>query len=65
MIGHIWNLIIENCGRRVDNLIPKNIEKILLDFWLIANKKNYHNLNWIIMFLLLVLVINLGVDIIF
>jgi len=65
MIGHSWNLIIENYERRVDNLIPKNIEEILLDFWLIANKKNYHNVNWIIMFLLLVLVINLGVDIIF
>jgi hypothetical protein len=32
MIGHIENLIIENYERRVDNLIPKHIEKILLDF---------------------------------
>jgi len=62
MIGQIGNLIIENYGRRVDNLVPKNTEETLLDFWLIAIF--YPNLNWIIMFLLLVLVISFVVVIV-
>ena len=32
MIRQIGNLIIENYGRRVDNLVPKNTEETLLDF---------------------------------
>jgi hypothetical protein len=47
-------MIIGNCGRRVNNLIAKNTEETLLDFWLIAKKK-YPNLNWIIKSLLFVL----------
>jgi len=39
MIGQLGKLIIENCGRRVNNLAPKNTEETLLDFWLIAKKK--------------------------
>jgi hypothetical protein len=31
-------MIIGNCGRRVNNLIAKNTEETLLDFWLIAKK---------------------------
>jgi len=44
MIGQVRNLIIGDCGRRVDNLILKNIEETLPDFLLIT-KKNYLNLN--------------------
>jgi len=32
MIGQLGKLIIENCGRRVNNLAPKNTEETLLDF---------------------------------
>jgi len=32
MIGRVGDLIIENCERRVDNLVPKNIEETLSDF---------------------------------
>jgi len=38
MIRCVRNLIIRDCGRRVDNLIPKYIEETLLNFLLI--KKN-------------------------
>ena len=60
MIGQVRNLIIGDCGRRVDNLILKNIEETLPDFLLIT-KKNYLNLNWIIMSLLFVLNTNIEV----
>ena len=40
MIGRVRILIIRDCGRRVDNLIPKNIEKTLPNFLLITKKKN-------------------------
>jgi hypothetical protein len=39
MIGKIRNLIIGNCGRRVANLVPKNIEETLPDFLLTQKKK--------------------------
>jgi len=38
MIGKIRNLIIENCGKRVANLEPKNTEKTLPDFLLTQKK---------------------------
>jgi len=44
MIGRVRNLIIEDCRRRVDNSVPKNIEETSPDFLLIT-KKNYINLN--------------------
>jgi hypothetical protein len=39
MIRRVRNLIIEDCGRRVDNLVPKNIEKTLPKFLLITEKQ--------------------------
>ena len=40
MIGRVRNLIIRNCGRRVDNLVPKNIKKTLPKFLLITKKNS-------------------------
>jgi len=39
MIGQVRNLIIRDCGKRVNNLISKNIKKILSNFLLITEKK--------------------------
>ena len=39
MIGKIRNLIIGNCGRRVANLVAKNIEETLPYFLLTQKKK--------------------------
>jgi len=33
MIGRVRNLIIGDCGRRIDNLVSKNIEGTLLNFY--------------------------------
>jgi len=33
MIGRVRDLLIGDCGRRVDNLVPKNIEKTLSNFY--------------------------------
>ena len=41
MIGQVRDLLIGNCGRRVDNLVPKNIEEILLIFLLIIERKKF------------------------
>jgi len=38
MIRQIGNLIIVNCGGKVDNLIPINTKETLLDFLLIEEK---------------------------
>ena len=38
MIGQVRDLLIGDCGRRVDNLIPKNIEETLPKFLLITGK---------------------------
>jgi hypothetical protein len=60
MIGRVRDLLIGDCGRRVDNLVPKNIEETLPNFdWF--QKKKIPNLNWIIMSLLFVLNTNVGV----
>jgi hypothetical protein len=32
MIGRVRDLLIEDCERRVDNLVPKNIEETLPNF---------------------------------
>ena len=59
MIGRVRNLLIRDCGRRVDNLVPKDIEETQPNFyWL--QKKKITNLNWIIMSLLFVLNTNFG-----
>ena len=60
MIGRVRNLLIRDCGRRVDNLVLKDIEETQPNFyWL--QKKKIPNLNWIIMSLLFVLNRNFGV----
>jgi hypothetical protein len=33
MIGRVRNLFIGDCGRRVDNLVLKNIEETLPNFY--------------------------------
>jgi len=33
MIGRVKDLLLGDCGRRVDNLVPKNIEETLLNFY--------------------------------
>ena len=33
MIRQVRDLLIGDCGIRVDNLVPKNIEEILLNFY--------------------------------
>ena len=38
MIGHVRDLLVEDCGRRVDNFVPKNIEETLPKFLLITKK---------------------------
>jgi hypothetical protein len=39
MIGWVRNLTIGDCGRKVDNLVPKNTKETLLAFLLITKKK--------------------------
>jgi hypothetical protein len=60
MIGRVRDLLIGDYGRRVDNLVPKNIEETLPNFYWFQKKK-IPNLNWIIMSLLFVLNTNVGV----
>ena len=60
MIGQVRDLLIGDCGRRVDNLVPKNIEETLPNFYWLQEKKIPY-LNWIIMSLLSVLNTNVGV----
>ena len=60
MTGQVRDLLIGDCGRRVDNLVPKNIEETLPNFLLIIEKKILY-INWIIMSLLSVLNTNVGV----
>jgi len=33
MIGRVRDLLIGDCGRRVDNLVPQNIEETLSNFY--------------------------------
>jgi hypothetical protein len=33
MIGRVRNLLIRDCGRRVDNLVPKDIEETQPNFY--------------------------------
>jgi hypothetical protein len=33
MIGRVRDLLIEDCGRRVDNLVSQNIEETLPNFY--------------------------------
>jgi hypothetical protein len=33
MIGRVKDLLLGDCGRRVDNLVPKNIKETLLNFY--------------------------------
>jgi len=41
MRGRVRDLLIGDCGRRVDNLVSKNIEETLPNFyWLYRRKKN-------------------------
>jgi hypothetical protein len=40
MIERVRNLIIRNCGRRANNLISKNIEKTLPNFFINYREKN-------------------------
>jgi hypothetical protein len=60
MIRRVRNLIIEDCGWRVNNLVPKNIEENSVEFF-IDYKKKFSNLNWIIMSLFFVLNTNIEV----
>ena len=39
MIGQVRDLLIGDCERRVDNLVPNNIKKTLSNFLLIGEKK--------------------------
>ena len=40
MTGQVRDLLIGDCGRRVDNLVPNNIEETLPKFLLIIKKKS-------------------------
>jgi hypothetical protein len=40
MIGRVRDLLIEDCERRVDNLVPKNIEETPPSFYWLQEKKN-------------------------
>jgi len=40
MIGRVRNLLIGDCGRRVDNLVPKDIEETQPNFYWLQKKKS-------------------------